>query len=145
MHVSGPSLPVHNKASASVLTLPRSPCVFCRRVNASTLTPLILTDHVSVLHSQADERFRKNIQGSPQTAPPTKQPPVPPRSEPFSNGGSSESVPPAMHRPMEPQVNPLSSIPPFSLSIYRSPYSRLSDSKALAPRVVHSSTHTDME
>uniref|UniRef100_A0A674F1B8 non-specific serine/threonine protein kinase n=1 Tax=Salmo trutta TaxID=8032 RepID=A0A674F1B8_SALTR len=53
----------------------------------------------------ADERFRKNIQGSPQTAPPTKQPPVPPRSEPFSNGGSSsESVPPAMHRPMEPQV-----------------------------------------
>uniref|UniRef100_A0A8C7SZ48 non-specific serine/threonine protein kinase n=1 Tax=Oncorhynchus mykiss TaxID=8022 RepID=A0A8C7SZ48_ONCMY len=32
-------------------------------------------------------------------------PPVPPRSEPFSNGSSSsESVPPAMHRPMEPQV-----------------------------------------
>ncbi|XP_064880859.1 mitogen-activated protein kinase kinase kinase kinase 4-like isoform X9 [Oncorhynchus nerka] len=54
---------------------------------------------------EADERFRKNIQGSPQTAPPTKQPPVPPRSEPFSNGSSSsESVPPAMHRPMEPQV-----------------------------------------
>uniref|UniRef100_A0A8C7SVU2 non-specific serine/threonine protein kinase n=1 Tax=Oncorhynchus mykiss TaxID=8022 RepID=A0A8C7SVU2_ONCMY len=54
---------------------------------------------------RADERFRKNIQGSPQTAPPTKQPPVPPRSEPFSNGSSSsESVPPAMHRPMEPQV-----------------------------------------
>uniref|UniRef100_A0A8C7GBD4 non-specific serine/threonine protein kinase n=1 Tax=Oncorhynchus kisutch TaxID=8019 RepID=A0A8C7GBD4_ONCKI len=53
----------------------------------------------------ADERFRKNIQGSPQTSPPTKQPPVPPRSEPFSNGSSSsESVPPAMHRPMEPQV-----------------------------------------
>uniref|UniRef100_A0A674F1B0 non-specific serine/threonine protein kinase n=1 Tax=Salmo trutta TaxID=8032 RepID=A0A674F1B0_SALTR len=56
-------------------------------------------------NTDADERFRKNIQGSPQTAPPTKQPPVPPRSEPFSNGGSSsESVPPAMHRPMEPQV-----------------------------------------
>uniref|UniRef100_A0A8C7IUI6 non-specific serine/threonine protein kinase n=1 Tax=Oncorhynchus kisutch TaxID=8019 RepID=A0A8C7IUI6_ONCKI len=55
--------------------------------------------------NKADERFRKNIQGSPQTAPPTKQPPVPPRSEPFSNGSSSsESVPPAMHRPMEPQV-----------------------------------------
>ncbi|XP_031648420.1 mitogen-activated protein kinase kinase kinase kinase 4-like isoform X19 [Oncorhynchus kisutch] len=54
---------------------------------------------------EADERFRKNIQGSPQTSPPTKQPPVPPRSEPFSNGSSSsESVPPAMHRPMEPQV-----------------------------------------
>ncbi|XP_031648415.1 mitogen-activated protein kinase kinase kinase kinase 4-like isoform X14 [Oncorhynchus kisutch] len=62
-----------------------------------------------LLHEQAmllaDERFRKNIQGSPQTSPPTKQPPVPPRSEPFSNGSSSsESVPPAMHRPMEPQV-----------------------------------------
>ncbi|XP_046886383.1 mitogen-activated protein kinase kinase kinase kinase 4-like isoform X2 [Hypomesus transpacificus] len=60
-----------------------------------------------LLHEQAmllaDERYRKNIQGSPQTAP-TKQPPVPPRSEPFSNGGSSESAQPAMHRPMEPQV-----------------------------------------
>uniref|UniRef100_A0A3Q3ECC9 non-specific serine/threonine protein kinase n=1 Tax=Labrus bergylta TaxID=56723 RepID=A0A3Q3ECC9_9LABR len=51
----------------------------------------------------ADERYRKNIQGSPQTAPPPKQPPLPPRSsEPFSNGGSSEAS--AMHRPMEPQV-----------------------------------------
>ncbi|KAM6945628.1 mitogen-activated protein kinase kinase kinase kinase 4-like isoform 1-T1 [Aplochiton taeniatus] len=63
-----------------------------------------------LLHEQAmllaDERYRKNIQGSPQTAPPTKQPPLPPRSsEPFSNGGSSsEAAPPAMHRPMEPQV-----------------------------------------
>ncbi|XP_068164995.1 mitogen-activated protein kinase kinase kinase kinase 4-like isoform X8 [Antennarius striatus] len=52
---------------------------------------------------EADERYRKNIQGSPQTAPPPKQPPLPPRSsEPFSNGGSSEAA--AMHRPMEPQV-----------------------------------------
>ncbi|XP_029941669.1 traf2 and NCK-interacting protein kinase-like isoform X7 [Salarias fasciatus] len=51
----------------------------------------------------ADERYRKNIQGSPQTAPAPKQPPLPPRSsEPFSNGGSSEAS--AMHRPMEPQV-----------------------------------------
>ncbi|XP_061841075.1 mitogen-activated protein kinase kinase kinase kinase 4-like isoform X9 [Nerophis lumbriciformis] len=51
----------------------------------------------------ADERYRKNIQGSPQTAPPPKQPPLPPRSvEPFSNGSSSEVS--AMHRPMEPQV-----------------------------------------
>ncbi|XP_078787873.1 mitogen-activated protein kinase kinase kinase kinase 4 isoform X10 [Oryzias latipes] len=50
----------------------------------------------------ADERYRKNIQGSPQAAPPPKQPPLPPRSsEPFSNGGSSSE---AMHRPMEPQV-----------------------------------------
>ncbi|XP_054630265.1 mitogen-activated protein kinase kinase kinase kinase 4 isoform X6 [Dunckerocampus dactyliophorus] len=52
---------------------------------------------------EADERYRKNIQGSPQTAPPPKQPPLPPRSaEPFSNGSSSEAS--AMHRPMEPQV-----------------------------------------
>ncbi|XP_037552558.1 mitogen-activated protein kinase kinase kinase kinase 4 isoform X5 [Nematolebias whitei] len=52
----------------------------------------------------ADERFRKNILGSPQTAPPPKQPPLPPRSsEPFSNGGSSSEAS-AMHRPMEPQV-----------------------------------------
>ncbi|XP_063068422.1 traf2 and NCK-interacting protein kinase-like isoform X4 [Engraulis encrasicolus] len=57
-----------------------------------------------LLHEQAmllaDDRFRKNVQGSPQTAPPNKQPPVPPRAEPFSNGSSSD----AMHRPMEPQV-----------------------------------------
>ncbi|CAJ1086933.1 mitogen-activated protein kinase kinase kinase kinase 4 isoform X8 [Xyrichtys novacula] len=52
----------------------------------------------------ADERYRKNIQGSPQSAPPPKQPPLPPRSsEPFSNGGSSNEAS-AMHRPMEPQV-----------------------------------------
>ncbi|KAM6893284.1 mitogen-activated protein kinase kinase kinase kinase 4-like isoform 1-T1 [Lycodopsis pacificus] len=51
----------------------------------------------------ADERYRKNIQGSPQIAPPPKQPPLPPRSsEPFSNGGSSSEAS-AMHRPMEPQ------------------------------------------
>uniref|UniRef100_A0A8C2WSF7 non-specific serine/threonine protein kinase n=1 Tax=Cyclopterus lumpus TaxID=8103 RepID=A0A8C2WSF7_CYCLU len=54
----------------------------------------------------ADERYRKNIQGSPQIAPPSKQPPLPPRSsEPFSNGGSSSEAS-AMHRPMEPQVTP---------------------------------------
>ncbi|XP_029925414.1 mitogen-activated protein kinase kinase kinase kinase 4-like isoform X5 [Myripristis murdjan] len=61
-----------------------------------------------LLHEQAmllaDERYRKNIQGSPQTAPPPKQPPLPPRSsEPFSNGGPSSEAS-AMHRPMEPQV-----------------------------------------
>ncbi|XP_061571619.1 misshapen-like kinase 1 isoform X5 [Cololabis saira] len=51
----------------------------------------------------ADERYRKNIQGSPQIAPPNKQPPLPPRSsEPYPNGGPSEAS--AMHRPMEPQV-----------------------------------------
>ncbi|XP_062313700.1 mitogen-activated protein kinase kinase kinase kinase 4 isoform X8 [Osmerus eperlanus] len=59
-----------------------------------------------LLHEQAmllaDERYRKNIQGSPQAALPKQQPPVPPRSsESFSNGNPSEA--PAMHRPMEPQ------------------------------------------
>ncbi|XP_061841067.1 mitogen-activated protein kinase kinase kinase kinase 4-like isoform X2 [Nerophis lumbriciformis] len=57
----------------------------------------------------ADERYRKNIQGSPQTAPPPKQPPLPPRSvEPFSNGSSSEVS--AMHRPMEPQWSHLAAL-----------------------------------
>ncbi|XP_036838713.1 mitogen-activated protein kinase kinase kinase kinase 4 isoform X7 [Oncorhynchus mykiss] len=70
-----------------------------------TMSPGPVGDRAPAPQPHADERFRKNIQGSPQTAPPTKQPPVPPRSEPFSNGSSSsESVPPAMHRPMEPQV-----------------------------------------
>ncbi|XP_066562543.1 mitogen-activated protein kinase kinase kinase kinase 4 isoform X7 [Amia ocellicauda] len=56
---------------------------------------------------EADERFRKNIQGSPQaqSRQPSKvlEPPVPSRSESFSNG-NSEPAPSAMHRPMEPQV-----------------------------------------
>ncbi|XP_063743211.1 mitogen-activated protein kinase kinase kinase kinase 4-like isoform X5 [Eleginops maclovinus] len=54
---------------------------------------------------QADERYRKNIQGSPQAAqtkPP--QPPVPPRSESSYPNGNSASEAPAMHRPVEPQV-----------------------------------------
>ncbi|XP_060785090.1 mitogen-activated protein kinase kinase kinase kinase 4 isoform X5 [Neoarius graeffei] len=62
-----------------------------------------------LLHEQAmllaDERHRRNAQGSPQAAGAQKQPPaVPPRAEPFSNGSASESSQPAMHRPMEPQV-----------------------------------------
>ncbi|XP_063068420.1 mitogen-activated protein kinase kinase kinase kinase 4-like isoform X2 [Engraulis encrasicolus] len=66
---------------------------------------------------EADDRFRKNVQGSPQTAPPNKQPPVPPRAEPFSNGSSSD----AMHRPMEPQWSQLAALksnaaPPVSRS-----------------------------
>ncbi|XP_063743212.1 mitogen-activated protein kinase kinase kinase kinase 4-like isoform X6 [Eleginops maclovinus] len=54
---------------------------------------------------EADERYRKNIQGSPQAAqtkPP--QPPVPPRSESSYPNGNSASEAPAMHRPVEPQV-----------------------------------------
>lgn len=60
-----------------------------------------------LLHEQAmllaDERYRKNIQGSPQSAQ-TKpqQPPVPPRSESSYPNGNSASE--AMHRPVEPQV-----------------------------------------
>ncbi|XP_058886225.1 mitogen-activated protein kinase kinase kinase kinase 4 isoform X8 [Acipenser ruthenus] len=60
-----------------------------------------------VEREQADERFRKTIQGSPQSQSkqPSKvlEPPVPSRSESFSNG-NSEPAPSAMHRPMEPQV-----------------------------------------
>uniref|UniRef100_A0A665W1J7 non-specific serine/threonine protein kinase n=1 Tax=Echeneis naucrates TaxID=173247 RepID=A0A665W1J7_ECHNA len=53
----------------------------------------------------ADERYRKNIQGSPQSAQ-TKpqQPPVPPRSESSYPNGNAASEAPAMHRPVEPQV-----------------------------------------
>ncbi|KAM4730579.1 mitogen-activated protein kinase kinase kinase kinase 4-like isoform 6-T6 [Anableps anableps] len=54
---------------------------------------------------EADERYRKNIQGSPQSAQ-TKpqQPPVPPRSESSHANGHAASEAPAMHRPVEPQV-----------------------------------------
>ncbi|XP_072253582.1 mitogen-activated protein kinase kinase kinase kinase 4 isoform X5 [Leuresthes tenuis] len=61
-----------------------------------------------LLHEQAmllaDERYRKNIQGSPQSAQ-TKpqQPPVPPRSESSYPNGNPASEAPAMHRPVEPQ------------------------------------------
>ncbi|XP_024141875.1 TRAF2 and NCK-interacting protein kinase isoform X1 [Oryzias melastigma] len=51
---------------------------------------------------EADERYRKNVQGSPQSAQ-TKpqQPPVPPRSESYADPTSETT---AMHRPVEPQV-----------------------------------------
>ncbi|XP_038160101.1 mitogen-activated protein kinase kinase kinase kinase 4-like isoform X4 [Cyprinodon tularosa] len=54
---------------------------------------------------EADERYRKNAQGSPQSAQ-TKpqQPPVPPRSESSHANGNAASETPAMHRPVEPQV-----------------------------------------
>ncbi|XP_075993912.1 mitogen-activated protein kinase kinase kinase kinase 4-like isoform X2 [Genypterus blacodes] len=58
---------------------------------------------------EADERYRKNIQGSPQSVQ-TKpqQPPVPPvRSESSYANGNSEAAAAAaaaMHRPVEPQV-----------------------------------------
>lgn len=55
-----------------------------------------------------EERFRKTNQGSPEAQ--SKQmgkvlePPVPSRSESFSNG-NSEPAQPALQRPMEPQVS----------------------------------------
>nr|XP_020504826.1 LOW QUALITY PROTEIN: mitogen-activated protein kinase kinase kinase kinase 4 [Labrus bergylta] len=54
---------------------------------------------------EADERYRKNIQGSPQAAQ-TKpqQPPVPPRSESSYPNGNPASEAPARHTPVEPQV-----------------------------------------
>ncbi|XP_034002522.1 mitogen-activated protein kinase kinase kinase kinase 4-like isoform X7 [Trematomus bernacchii] len=58
---------------------------------------------------ESDDRYRKNIQGSPQAAqikPPLikpPQPPVPPRSDSSHPNGSSASEAPAMHRPVEPQ------------------------------------------
>uniref|UniRef100_A0A8C3LW15 non-specific serine/threonine protein kinase n=1 Tax=Chrysolophus pictus TaxID=9089 RepID=A0A8C3LW15_CHRPC len=64
---------------------------------------------VSPAHGQeyVEERFRKTNQGSPEAQ--SKQmgkvlePPVPSRSESFSNG-NSEPAQPALQRPMEPQV-----------------------------------------
>ncbi|XP_071001997.1 mitogen-activated protein kinase kinase kinase kinase 4 isoform X9 [Oncorhynchus clarkii lewisi] len=54
---------------------------------------------------EADERYRKNIQGSPQAAQVKVQPPVPPRAaETVANGNAPVAAPPAMHRPMEAQV-----------------------------------------
>ncbi|XP_041739366.1 mitogen-activated protein kinase kinase kinase kinase 4 isoform X5 [Coregonus clupeaformis] len=55
--------------------------------------------------NSADERYRKNIQGSPQAAQVKVQPPVPPRAaETIANGNAPMAVPPAKQRPMEPQV-----------------------------------------
>uniref|UniRef100_A0A8C9MGY1 non-specific serine/threonine protein kinase n=1 Tax=Serinus canaria TaxID=9135 RepID=A0A8C9MGY1_SERCA len=61
-----------------------------------------------VEREQVEERFRKTNQGSPEAQ--SKQmgkvlePPVPSRSESFSNG-NSEPAQPALQRPMEPQVS----------------------------------------
>ncbi|XP_041700578.1 mitogen-activated protein kinase kinase kinase kinase 4 isoform X6 [Coregonus clupeaformis] len=69
--------------------------------------------HLEILQQQlllvrpnsADERYRKNIQGSHQAAQVKVQPPVPPRAaETVANGNAPLAAPPAMHRPMEAQV-----------------------------------------
>ncbi|XP_041700582.1 mitogen-activated protein kinase kinase kinase kinase 4 isoform X10 [Coregonus clupeaformis] len=68
--------------------------------------------HLEILQQQlllvrpnsADERYRKNIQGSHQAAQVKVQPPVPPRAaETVANGNAPLAAPPAMHRPMEAQ------------------------------------------
>ncbi|XP_041922564.1 mitogen-activated protein kinase kinase kinase kinase 4 isoform X2 [Alosa sapidissima] len=49
-----------------------------------------------------DERYRKNVQGSPQAAPTKQAPPaVPPRADAHANGSAPDNQ--AMHRPGEPQ------------------------------------------
>ncbi|XP_050925596.1 mitogen-activated protein kinase kinase kinase kinase 4 isoform X4 [Lates calcarifer] len=79
---------------------------------------------------EADERYRKNIQGSPQSAQ-TKpqQPPVPPRSESSYANGNSASEAPAMHRPVEPQVRSL-------LAALKSSGSVASNSPTTTPPIV---------
>uniref|UniRef100_A0A3P8XWF0 non-specific serine/threonine protein kinase n=1 Tax=Esox lucius TaxID=8010 RepID=A0A3P8XWF0_ESOLU len=73
-----------------------------------------------LLPERADERYRKNIQGSPQAAQVKVQPPVPPRAaETVANGNAPVAAPPAMHRPMEPQVQWSNLAPPPIVS--RSP------------------------
>ncbi|KAM4558941.1 mitogen-activated protein kinase kinase kinase kinase 4-like isoform 7-T7 [Odontesthes bonariensis] len=91
-----------------------------------------------LLHEQAmllaDERYRKNIQGSPQAAP-TKpqQPPVPPRSESSYPNGNAASEAPAMHRPtVEPQVRSHPAALKSSSGATSAPQSR-SFSQPLAP------------
>lgn len=69
--------------------------------------PLLTLSHVSDSLMQVEDRFRKTNHSSPEAQ--SKQtgrvlePPVPSRSESFSNG-NSEAVHPALQRPAEPQV-----------------------------------------
>ncbi|XP_024263678.1 mitogen-activated protein kinase kinase kinase kinase 4 isoform X12 [Oncorhynchus tshawytscha] len=76
-------------------------------IQEKTKSPQQLTsDHKGpATIGEADERYRKNIQGSPQAAQVKVQPPVPPRAaETVANGNAPVAAPPAMHRPMEAQV-----------------------------------------
>uniref|UniRef100_A0A668W4N3 non-specific serine/threonine protein kinase n=1 Tax=Oreochromis aureus TaxID=47969 RepID=A0A668W4N3_OREAU len=88
-----------------------------RRLMASVFSPLCVLTCIHLYSQLADERYRKNIQGSPQSAQ-TKpqQPPVPPRSESSYPNGNSASE--AMHRPVEPQVRVTSSLKLFCFYIY---------------------------
>uniref|UniRef100_A0A671W8H2 non-specific serine/threonine protein kinase n=1 Tax=Sparus aurata TaxID=8175 RepID=A0A671W8H2_SPAAU len=72
-------------------------------------------DRMKPPEPDADERYRKNIQGSPQAAQtkPQQPPVVPPRSESSYPNGNPASEAPAMHRPVEPQVTAMYSNPGF--------------------------------
>uniref|UniRef100_A0A672T4D6 non-specific serine/threonine protein kinase n=2 Tax=Sinocyclocheilus grahami TaxID=75366 RepID=A0A672T4D6_SINGR len=68
--------------------------------------------HLEILQQQllqeqakllADERYRKNLQGTPHAVPPKPKNPLPQGSEPYTNENSSTESS-GMHRPMEPQV-----------------------------------------
>uniref|UniRef100_A0A8C7GBR2 non-specific serine/threonine protein kinase n=1 Tax=Oncorhynchus kisutch TaxID=8019 RepID=A0A8C7GBR2_ONCKI len=66
---------------------------------------LLLLQQQPKLLPPSTNRYRKNIQGSPQAAQVKVQPPVPPRAaETVANGNAPVAAPPAMHRPMEAQV-----------------------------------------
>uniref|UniRef100_A0A8C8DAB0 non-specific serine/threonine protein kinase n=1 Tax=Oncorhynchus tshawytscha TaxID=74940 RepID=A0A8C8DAB0_ONCTS len=74
-------------------------------VNPSFIATTLLSIAAFACAAAADERYRKNIQGSPQAAQVKVQPPVPPRAaETIANGNTPIAVQPAMQRPMEPQV-----------------------------------------
>ncbi|XP_035994861.1 traf2 and NCK-interacting protein kinase isoform X5 [Fundulus heteroclitus] len=90
-----------------------------------------------LLHEQAmllaDERYRKNIQGSPQSAQiKPQQPPVPPRSESSHANGNAASEAPAMHRPVEPQVRSHLAALKISSSSVASPNSSASTPPAMS-------------
>ncbi|XP_035994862.1 mitogen-activated protein kinase kinase kinase kinase 4 isoform X6 [Fundulus heteroclitus] len=82
---------------------------------------------------EADERYRKNIQGSPQSAQiKPQQPPVPPRSESSHANGNAASEAPAMHRPVEPQVRSHLAALKISSSSVASPNSSASTPPAMS-------------
>ncbi|XP_062861704.1 mitogen-activated protein kinase kinase kinase kinase 4 isoform X3 [Trichomycterus rosablanca] len=95
-----------------------------------------------LLHEQAmllaDERHRRNVQGSPQAAGAQKQPPaVPPRAETYSNGSSLEAAQPAMHRPMESQWSQLAALK----SSPATPPTALRSHSFSEPPASHAQTH----
>ncbi|XP_062391427.1 mitogen-activated protein kinase kinase kinase kinase 4 isoform X1 [Sardina pilchardus] len=67
-----------------------------------TTGPVLNSVELSEPIGEADERYRKNVQGSPQAAPTKQAPPaVPPRADAHGNGSAPDNQ--AMHRPGEPQ------------------------------------------